>query len=106
MSSPNFQTLPLNVAIEPLLPPASALRSWPLRTSRGSVMTPVTAEAATVAGEPMKISAFGLPMRPLKFRVEAVMHTSSSASSPICPPKQAPHVELVTTAPASIRVST
>ena len=69
-------------------------------------MTPVIAEAATVAGEPMKIWALGLPMRPLKFRVDAVMHVSSSPRRPMCPPKQAPHVELVTTAPASISVST
>ena len=54
----------------------------------------------------MKTLAFGLPMRPWKLRVDAVMHTSSSASRPMCPPKHAPHVELVTTAPASISVST
>ena len=50
--------------------------------------------------------ADGLPIRPWKFRVEAVMQTSSSARRPMCPPKQAPQVELVTTAPASINVST
>src|ERR1700722_17434605 len=75
-------------------------------TSRGSVITPAIADAATVAGDGMNTSAEGLPMRPLKFRVDAVMHTSPSPSPPICPPKHAPHVELVTTAPASIRVST
>ena len=64
-------------------------RKWPdlqrLRhqMSLGSVMTPVTAEAATVAGEPIKTLEVGLPIRPLKFRVDAVMQTSSSASRPM-----------------------
>ena len=47
------------------------------------MITPVTAEAATVAGEPMNTSACGLPMRPLKLRVDAVMQTSPSARSPM-----------------------
>ena len=66
----------------------------------------MTAEAATVAGDPIYTLASGLPIRPLKLRVDAVMHTSPSASSPMWPPKHAPQVELVTTAPASISVST
>ena len=69
-------------------------------------MYPESAEAATVAGDPMYTLAKGLPIRPLKLRVDAVIQTSSSARSPMCPPKHAPHVELVTTAPASINVST
>ena len=70
------------------------------------MIKPVTADAATVAGDPMNTLAVGLPMRPWKFRVDAVMHTSPSASNHIWPPKHAPHVELVTTAPASIKVDT
>ena len=50
--------------------------------------------------------ADGSPMRPLKLRVLAVMHTSSGPSTPMWPPRQAPQVAGVTTAPASIRVAT
>ena len=45
-------------------------------TLLGSVMYPVIADAATVAGEAMKISASVLPIRPVKLRVLDVMHTS------------------------------
>ena len=43
-------------------------------------------------------------MRPLKLRVEAVMQVSSGPTTPIWPPPQAPHVALVTSAPASTSV--
>ncbi len=48
-------------------------------TLLASVMYPVIADAATVAGEAMKISASGLPIRPVKLRVLDVMHTSPGA---------------------------
>ena len=43
----------------------------------GSAIAPSTAEAATVAEEPIYIFAVGSPMRPLKFRVDAVTTTFS-----------------------------
>ena len=61
MLSPNFQTRALK---------------FHCRNSRGSVITPVIADAATVAGDPMKMRALGSPMRPLKLRVVAVMQVS------------------------------
>jgi len=50
--------------------------------------------------------AVGSPMRPLKLRVLAVMQVSPAPSTPMWPPKQAPQVAGVTTAPASISVCT
>jgi hypothetical protein len=46
-------------------------------------MYPVIAEAATVAGDAMKISASVLPIRPVKFRVLDVMHTSPGPTTPM-----------------------
>jgi hypothetical protein len=46
-------------------------------------MYPVIAEAATVAGDAMKISASALPMRPVKLRVLDVMHTSPGPTTPM-----------------------
>ena len=69
-------------------------------------MTPVRAEAATVAGEAMKMRALGSPMRPLKLRGLAVMQVSPGPSTPMWPPAQAPQVALVTSAPASTSVAT
>ena len=68
-------------------------------------MVPAIAEAATVAGEAMYTRELGSPMRPLKFRVLEVMQTSCSASTPMWPPPQAPHVGGAMVAPASIRVT-
>ncbi|MNC90810.1 hypothetical protein D3C83_69560 [compost metagenome] len=42
------------------------------------MIVPVSAEAATVADEPMKISEFALPSRPLKLRFALVITTSPS----------------------------
>src|SRR3989304_6504733 len=47
--------------------------------SRGSVILPITAEAAAMAALPRKISARGLPIRPGSFLVIAATHTSPSA---------------------------
>jgi hypothetical protein len=52
-------------------------------TLLASVMYPATAEAATVAGDAMKISASVLPIRPVKFRVLEVTHTSPGPSTPM-----------------------
>ena len=46
-------------------------------------MYPVIADAATVAGEAMKISASELPIRPVKLRVLDVMHTSPGPITPM-----------------------
>jgi hypothetical protein len=54
-----------------------------LRNSRGSVIRPVNADAATVAGDPMYTLELGSPMRPLKLRVVDVMHTSSGPITPM-----------------------
>src|SRR5258708_4083239 len=50
--------------------------------SRGSVMWPVTADAATVYAEPRYTSELMAPMRPLKLRAVEARHTSFSASTP------------------------
>src|SRR6202012_2989349 len=68
-------------------------------TLLGSVIYPVIADAATVAGEAMKISASVLPIRPVKLRVLDVMHTSPGPITPMWQPKQAPPVGLVRTPP-------
>ena len=44
-------------------------------------------------------------MRPLLLRVLAVMQVSLAPSRPMWPPLQAPQVGLVTTAPASMKIS-
>jgi hypothetical protein len=46
-------------------------------------MYPVIADAATVAGDAMKISASVLPIRPVKLRVLEVMHTSPGPTTPM-----------------------
>src|SRR6188472_2350945 len=68
-------------------------------------MYPVIADAATVAGDPMYTLELGSPMRPLKLRVVAVMHTSSGPITPMCPPPHAPHVGGAIIAPASASFS-
>ena len=47
-----------------------------------STISPATAAAVTVNGPPRYISAFMLPLRPLKLRVVAVMQTSPSDRNP------------------------
>ena len=54
-------------------------------------MWPVSAEAATVAGEPRKISASALPILPMKLRLCVPMQRSPGPRSPPCPPKHGPH---------------
>src|SRR5690606_32345443 len=62
------------------------------RNSLGSVMRPVTAVAAAVAGEARYTSAPGWPMRPVKLRFVVERQRSPFASTPMCPPRHAPQV--------------
>ena len=55
--------------------------------SPASAICPAIAEAATVAGEAMKMRALGSPMRPLKLRVLAVMQVSPGPEHPHMPAK-------------------
>src|SRR6266566_9372715 len=75
-----------------------------LSTSPGCVMTPVTALAAATAGLERYTIAFGWPIRPGKFRLVVLRHTSPSPSTPMWPPRQAPHVAVVQAAPAARNV--
>src|SRR5689334_7652367 len=70
MLSPTFHTRALNFT-----------RSSYCRNSRGSVIVPAIADAATVAGEAMNTRELGSPMRPLKLRVVEVMQISAAAST-------------------------
>src|SRR5208337_3262562 len=71
----------------------------------GSVILPVTAEAATVAGEAKYTLAWVLPILPMKFLLDVLTQTSFAASNPMCPPKHGPHAEPQTMAPASVNTS-
>ena len=53
-------------------------RQRPPSTSRASVRHPVSAEAATVAADPIQISEFSLPRRPLKLRLALEITTCPS----------------------------
>jgi hypothetical protein len=46
------------------------------------VIVPVIADAATVAGEARYISAFGLPILPMKFLLEELTQASPAAIRP------------------------
>src|SRR5712691_12096392 len=73
-------------------------------TSFGWVITPVTALAAATAGLDRYTNAFGWPIRPGKLRLVVLRHTSPSPSTPMCPPRHAPHVAVVHAAPAARKV--
>src|SRR5919109_3060623 len=72
--------------------------------SLGSVILPVTAEAATTIGDARYVFDSTWPILPGKFRLVVLMHTSSLPSTPIWAPQQAPHVGGPTTAPACIKM--
>ncbi len=74
------------------------------KNSRGSVITPFKADAATVAGEDKNIFASGLPILPGKFRLEAVMQDSPGDKTPSCAPKQGPQEGVAKVAPESNRI--
>jgi hypothetical protein len=73
--------------------------------SRGSVIRPVSMEAATVAGEARYIKALLLPMRPLKLRLAVEITFSPSDGTPLWVPTQGPQPGVTTAAPASTKVS-
>src|SRR5947209_19964795 len=80
-----------------------------LQYSRGSVILPVMALAATVAGEARKTWDSLWPMRPGKFRLVALMHFKGELMRPKVstgPPRQAaqPAFSVIWT-PASTRIS-
>ncbi len=91
--SPNFMALP------------GGFHAFAASSCRGSVILPVIAEAATVAGDARKTLASVLPILPMKFRFEVLTHVSPAASNPMCPPKHGPHVEAHTMAPESVKIS-
>ena len=68
-------------------------------------MCPAIAEAVTVAGDAIYISEEGLPIRPIKFRLEDAIHRSPEANNPICAPGHGPHVGLQTRASDRRKVS-
>src|SRR5215218_3249057 len=72
-------------------------------TSRGSVILPVIAEAATTIGDARYVCDSTWPILPGKFRLVVLMHTSSLPSTPMWAPQQAPQVGGPTTAPACIK---
>jgi hypothetical protein len=69
------------------------------------VILPVTAEAATVAGEAKYTLAWVLPILPITFLFEVLTQTSPAANNPMWPPKHGPHAEPQTIAPASVKIS-
>src|SRR5215213_8220172 len=73
-------------------------------TSRGSVILPVIAEAATTIGDARYVCDSTWPILPGKFRLVVLMHTSSLPSTPMWAPQQAPQVGGPTTAPACIKM--
>ncbi len=60
------------------------------RNARGSVITPVTADAAAVAGEPKNISTLEVPMRPRKFLLFVASTLSPSVRMPQALPQHRP----------------
>ena len=72
--------------------------------SRGSVITPFIAEAATVAGEDKNIFAFVLPILPGKFLLEVDMQASPEDRTPSCAPRQGPQEGVTKAAPAFNKV--
>src|SRR5665647_1409293 len=73
------------------------------RKRRGSVIAPVIAAAAALAGL-IRCTMPPLPMRPLKLRVVVEAQTSPSASTPLLMPRQAPQVGLSTQKPLSMKI--
>src|SRR4030043_707881 len=73
-------------------------------TFLGSVISPVNAEAAAVAGLARYIEASGLPMRPLKLRLAVDRQTSLSPRTPWCKPRHAAHPGGSIIAPALTKI--
>lgn len=73
--------------------------------SLGSAILPATALAAATAEFARYTSLVLSPMRPTKFRLVVLTQRSPTPKIPIYPPKHAPQVGLLTTAPASTKIS-
>src|SRR5918911_4882484 len=69
--------------------------------SLGSVIFPVTADAATTIGDARYVFDSMFPILPGKFLLVVLTHISSLPRTPICAPQHAPQVGGPTTAPAS-----
>src|SRR3970282_164461 len=67
----------------------------------GSVILPVTADAAATSGEERYVCESTCPILPGKFLFVVLIQISSFAKTPICAPQQAPQVGGPTIAPAS-----
>src|SRR5207245_2652877 len=72
--------------------------------SLGSVICPVTADAAVTSGDARYVLDSICPILPGKFLFVVLMQTSSFASTPMCAPQHAPHVGGPTTTPASMKI--
>src|SRR5690349_13792180 len=72
--------------------------------SLGSVIFPVTADAAATSGEARYVFDSRCPILPGKLRFVVLTQISSFANTPICAPQHAPHVGGPTTTPASIKI--
>ncbi len=70
---------------------------------RGSVIAPVIAAAAALAGL-IRWTMPPLPMRPLKLRLVVEAQTSPSASTPLLMPRQAPQVGFMMQKPLSMKI--
>src|SRR3989338_3166693 len=69
--------------------------------SLGSVILPVTADAAATSGEERYVCESTCPILPGKFLFVVLIQISSFAKTPICAPQHAPHVGGPIVAPAS-----
>ena len=72
--------------------------------SLGSVIFPVTADAAATNGEAKYVLDSTCPILPGKLRLVVLIQTSSLANTPMCAPQHAPQVGGPTTAPASMNI--
>lgn len=87
-------------------PVAGRVDAWcsaPSQKVLGSVMRPVTADAATVSGLPRNGRASRAPKRPGLLLVAVEIDTSPASSGPTTASLQGPHPAGSTTAPAPIR---
>ena len=91
--------------VEPLFDPGPRVHA---KQSRGSVIVPVMALAATVFGLARNTCACLCPIRPGKLRLVVLMHESGALSRPNVsdgPPRQAAHDGCPIFAPAEIKIS-
>src|SRR5579864_995769 len=72
--------------------------------SLGSVIFPVTADAAATSGDARYVCDSICPILPGKFLLVVLIQISSFANTPMCAPQHAPHVGGPTTTPASMKI--